>query len=98
MNLLRFYHIWLDGHFRRYVGKLIVVTKEKVYVTDYQETAEGELSAIKDVSDTFREKHAAVMPSKGYFTSEFLIHQGIATNKYPNANNTVSGIIGNANA
>ena len=97
-NLIRYYRLWLAGTFIPYSNKLIIVTKDAVYATEYKETELGELSSIMEISRLFREEHAAVMPSQGYFTSEWVINEQQMTEDFPHCDNSVSVVVRNTNA
>jgi len=96
-NLVRFYNMFLGGHFVEERGKLIIVTKSAVYSTPYQPTTDGEREVMKEISLLLHDLSPAVIPAKGYWTSAWLTHRGRSTPAYPDTDNTISVLFRNEN-
>ena len=96
-NMVRYYAMFLRGDFVDQVGKLIIVTRNKVFATEYNATDEGERQASMEIGLVFHDLHPAVVPAQGFWTSIWLSFRNQTTPEYPETDNSISVMVGNQN-
>ena len=89
-NMVRYYAMFLRADFVDQVRKLIIVTRNEVFATDYDATDGGERQASKEIGLVFHDLHPAVVPAQGFWTSIWLSFRNQMTPEYRETDNSMT--------